>query len=139
MTAPDRKESLDRLLCPALLLTLLLFGLGALIYTRYFSHIPIARCFFFESWGIYCPGCGATRALLYLLQGQVLLSLRCNAGVFYFLVGTVVYLLSHGLARLTGRRWGIPFRTRYLLIGFGILLANSLVWNTLSHGFGIWM
>ncbi|WP_372720333.1 DUF2752 domain-containing protein [Novipirellula sp.] len=37
------------------------------------------KCQFYQATGIHCPGCGATRAVLALLHGDVLLSLRNNA------------------------------------------------------------
>lgn len=36
------------------------------------------RCALFVTTGFYCPGCGSTRALYYLLHGQLALALRCN-------------------------------------------------------------
>ncbi|GAA4470662.1 DUF2752 domain-containing protein [Novipirellula rosea] len=37
------------------------------------------KCQFYQATGIHCPGCGATRAVLALLHGDVLLALRNNA------------------------------------------------------------
>lgn len=36
------------------------------------------RCALYVTTGLYCPGCGSTRALYYLLHGEVAAALRCN-------------------------------------------------------------
>ncbi len=45
--------------------------------SRYAKWLP--RCMFHEMTGLYCPGCGATRALSALLHGDVRSSLHNNA------------------------------------------------------------
>ncbi|WP_442511058.1 DUF2752 domain-containing protein [Novipirellula sp. SH528] len=37
------------------------------------------KCQFYQTTGIHCPGCGATRAVMALLHGDMLLALRNNA------------------------------------------------------------
>ncbi|GAA5505007.1 DUF2752 domain-containing protein [Novipirellula caenicola] len=37
------------------------------------------KCQFYQSTGLHCPGCGATRAVLALLHGDVFLAVRNNA------------------------------------------------------------
>jgi Protein of unknown function (DUF2752) len=36
------------------------------------------KCVFYQATGLHCPGCGATRSLHALANGEVLLAIRCN-------------------------------------------------------------
>lgn len=135
------KKTLDDILYPALLCTCAVLLAAVLLYVRFFSHVSLPVCWFYEELHLYCPGCGCTRAFIALLQGNILGSLRYNPGVFYFALTVTVYLLTHTLYRLSrGRiRCAIPYNNIYLHIGFGILVCNALAWNILWHGFGITM
>ena len=42
-------------------------------------HAVYPQCFLYQTTGIYCAGCGATRALYALLHGRVLTALHDNA------------------------------------------------------------
>jgi hypothetical protein len=48
-------------------------------------------CMFLRITGLYCPGCGGTRALQCLLKGDVLGSVRLN---FITLIGVAIFLIS---------------------------------------------
>lgn len=48
-----------------------------LFYASYGAH-DIAVCLFKNATGLPCPSCGTTRALLYLLNGELLQSLSIN-------------------------------------------------------------
>ena len=51
----------------------------------------LPRCMFHQMTGLYCPGCGATRALSAMLHGDVLASLHNNLLLFP-LLALIVYL-----------------------------------------------
>ena len=51
----------------------------------------LPRCMFYQTTGLYCPGCGATRALSALLHGDVLASLHNNLLLFP-LLALIVFL-----------------------------------------------
>lgn len=135
------KRTLDDILYPATLCAAAVLAAAVLVYVRRFSHVPIAACWIYEELHLYCPGCGCTRAFEALLRGDLLHSLRYNAGVLYFAVGVTVYLLTQTVQRLSrGKiRCALAFRPIYLHLGFGILVLNALVWNILWHVFGITM
>ncbi len=68
---------------PALVRGTLLAG-GALLYLKVW--LPVTGlgipCVFHQATGLYCPGCGMTRAALALLQGEVPQAFRFNPLVF---------------------------------------------------------
>jgi hypothetical protein len=55
-------------------------------------HAVYPQCFLYRATGIYCAGCGATRALYALLHGRVLAALHDNA----LFVALLPFLLAWG-------------------------------------------
>lgn len=88
-----------------------------------FRHIP---CMLLYTAGIYCPGCGGTRAVFALLHGHILKALYYHPFVPYCAVLYTWFMISHTLEYLTKGRLsiGLKFRPIYLYIGLGIILAN---------------
>jgi hypothetical protein len=73
-----------------------ILGTGAIVF--FFNpstHGFFPTCMFHAATGLYCPGCGATRALYALLHGNFLLALKDNT----------LFIVS--LAALAG--WGARF------------------------------
>jgi hypothetical protein len=63
-----------------IVLLAVILGAGAMVY--FFNpstHGFFPTCMFHAATGLYCPGCGATRALYALLHGDFLLALKDNA------------------------------------------------------------
>lgn len=93
------------------------------------NYFPI--CPFHALTGLNCPGCGATRGIHALLNGDILTALHFNAMLVIFvpIAGYILFkLLSIGFR---GRSFSIPQNPRImlfslvslliLLIGFGIV------------------
>lgn len=79
--------------------------------------------------GLYCPGCGGTRAFLFFLHGQLGKSLYYNPAVSCVLIFCLVYMASHTLKHLTGGKIrGIHYRNLYCYLGLALLVANW-VWK----------
>lgn len=98
-------------------------------------------CVFWLLFGVYCPGCGGTRAVNALLHGHFLLSLWYHPLVLY---GTVMYLcfmMSWTLAKfhLFGIKKGIAFRAGYLYAMIAIVAVNFIAKNLLKFCFDIVM
>lgn len=56
-------------------------------------------CLFHLLTGLYCPGCGGTRAFRALLAGNLLLSIRYHPLVAYMAVVLTTELVSFGVSR----------------------------------------
>jgi len=94
-------------------------------------------CLFHLLTGFYCPGCGGTRAVKYLLQGQLQKSVQYHPLVFYVAVVVTAGVASHLLARICGRpEWRMQKYDRYVYLGIGVIVVNWILKNylLLVHG-----
>lgn len=111
-----------------------------LIYERIKGFLPAFPCIFSVFLGLYCPGCGGTRAVEALLHGHPLTALWYHPLVPYSAALYGGFMLSHILQRITGGRVrGWKFHNWYLYVALGIIAVNFLFKNILRLGFGIRM
>ena len=65
----------------------LVFVAGTLFLLYKLLPLPYDKlmvpCIFYSAFGLYCPGCGGTRAVSALLHGQILTSFICHPLVLY--------------------------------------------------------
>lgn len=95
-------------------------------------------CLFHLLTGLYCPGCGGTRAVRALLHGEILLSLQYHPLVLYGAVVIGAELLSLGAARAAKNpRLYLGHETLLVYIAVGIVIANWAIKNALLLFFGI--
>lgn len=66
--------------------TLFIFALAMIVVVYFYVTTPGLRdlvrphqCLFLQATGLFCPACGGTRALGYLLDGRLQLALKYNA------------------------------------------------------------
>lgn len=95
--------------------------------------IPITEinpypCSLYTLMGLYCPGCGGTRSVLFLMQGDWLTSFLYHPAVPYTAVLVGVYLISHTLNIFTkGKVKAMLFRPVYFYILIAIILIQWIV------------
>lgn len=103
-------------------------------------------CPFFRATGYYCPGCCGTRAVLYLLEGQIVKSFIYHPLVIYIASIYTVFMVSHTIERATSYYYikkercpiqGLKFRPWYLYGAVIVIFINVTVKNILIHA-GIW-
>jgi hypothetical protein len=95
------------------------------------QQVVLPLCAFHHATGLYCPGCGATRATHELLHGRVLVALRDNA--FWVLsLPLVVYAVASETRRLF---WGRPLPGDVLRRPrlFALLVAAAVVFGVLRN------
>jgi hypothetical protein len=87
-----------------------------------------APCTFHEVTGLYCPGCGATRAARFLIRGNIKESFIFNPIVLYVCIATFIFLIFVVKYRISGR---VLNKDRVILpmlyIGIFILLLNWII------------
>jgi hypothetical protein len=81
-----------------------LFAAALHAYAPAALHLP--ACPFHQWTGLYCPGCGSTRALHHLLNFEFVAALRCNLMLVILLPFLALWFGSRALA--TMRFWRGP-------------------------------
>ena len=130
----------DREAYPAAWITLGVLAAAFLIWRFALGEPTVSRCWVWEHWRVYCPGCGGTRALIALAHAQLGPALRYHPPVVITLALAGAYLLTQTVWRLRGRRgWALHYRPWWPAAIVGLFLVNCLARNVLWLGFGIAM
>ncbi|HBA46954.1 MAG TPA: DUF2752 domain-containing protein [Lachnospiraceae bacterium] len=138
--AEERTGPEDELFRIGLIFLAIGAGTVAAYYAWFHRFLPQIPCFFSEVLGIYCPGCGGTRAVEALLHGRFLQALWYHPLVPYgaFLFGG--FMLTQAMKRLGVRGIkGWKYHNWYLYGAVILILVNFLVKNGLRLGWGILM
>lgn len=104
-----------------------------------FQIIPPSLLMLFPScmirniFGIYCPGCGGTRAVAAFLRGDFLTSFVSHPLVLYTAAVGGWFLLSQTIERASRHRLkiGMRYRDGYIWAALAILIINFLIKNLL--------
>ena len=87
-------------------------------------------CLFHLLTGLYCPGCGGTRAFRALLAGNLLLSIRYHPLVAYMAVVLTAELVSFGVSRAAKNpRLYLGHEAFFIYTATDLVLANWLFKN----------
>lgn len=131
---------------PAYLLWLVCVGVGVLMamllaldaWTPFRLESLTWPCAIYRSTGLYCGGCGGTRAVFALLRGEILRSLCYHPVVLYGAVCYLVFLVRGVIALLSGGRYTfMRFRLVYVYVGVGITVVQLVVKNYFLLRYGV--
>lgn len=121
----------------------IVFLAGAIFFVYRFVPLPYDKlmtpCILHSIFGLYCPGCGGTRAIYALLHGHVLASFICHPLVLYTAGCGGWFLISQSIERFSRHRIriGMRFRDIYVWIALGIVVVNFIIKNLLLLAFHI--
>lgn len=84
-------------------------------------------CVFQMMTGLYCPGCGGTRALWFLLHGDILKSLWYHPLIFYTAMLLIWWMISEMRKRCFGKN-GFKLH-RWMIVGGILITFVNWVWK----------
>lgn len=102
-------------------------------------HDIIGVCPMYKQYGLYCFGCGGTRAVYALLHGDILLSIKYHPIIFYIAVMYIYAMLRYLLYTLS-KHLIRPFRFRpeHGYIAIAVIILQCVAKNFLVIVFGIY-
>lgn len=87
-------------------------------------------CMFHAVTGLYCPGCGGTRACKYLLHGDILKSIQYHPLVLYMAAVFLLEVASYALSKCLHRpKLHVKRYMLFIYIGVAVVVVNWLVKN----------
>lgn len=87
-------------------------------------------CMFQKLTGLYCPGCGGTRAVKALLRGNILVSALYHPFVIYCAAVGLVFAVSYVIYWKTKKpAFRLYLENGFLYAGLAILAINFVVKN----------
>lgn len=115
-----------------------LLFIGGILWLMYqLFPVPFSTlllpCLVNSTLGLYCPGCGGTRAVAALLHGDLVTSFICHPLVPYAAIGGGWFLLSQSVERISRHKIkiGLKYRDGYIWAALGILIINFIIKNLL--------
>lgn len=128
----NRKQEKEIYICGLILLGILLFWLAAeRLLGLEFSLPP---CVFHSLTGLYCPGCGGTRACRLLLSGHIFQSFLYHPGVLLADVLYVWFMVSHTIEFVSKGRLkiGLPYTDKFLYLEVVVIILQCLAKNMMK-------
>lgn len=106
------------------------------MFLQQLNIFPSFPCGLRELFGIYCPGCGGTRALIALFQGHFFRSLICNPAII--LGGLLILYYEAGviftLTKKNGKRY-FYYKKWPLYFYLAVVAAFAVIRDVLLMGF----
>lgn len=128
----NRKQEKEIYICGLILLGILLFWLAAeRLLGLEFSLPP---CVFHSLTGLYCPGCGGTRACRLLLSGHIFQSFLYHPGVLLAAALYVWFMVSHTIEFVSKGRLkiGLPYTDKFLYLEVVVIILQCLAKNMMK-------
>lgn len=115
-----------------LLLFLVLAAVGIKVWTDVWGK-SLPPCMLHKLTGLYCPGCGGTRAFMALFRGRPIISFLYHPLVLYAALIGGWFMISHTIEKLSRGRLeiGMKYRDGWMWGALCLVGANFAVKNIL--------
>lgn len=116
----------------AILITYIIVILLVIIYFSFLkNYISIPACPIYTHLDIFCPACGGTRAIISLLNFDIISSILFNPIVIYTLFFSTLYIITESFNIAFNKNINIHAKL-ILKIGIFILFANWIIKNIVT-------
>ena len=114
-------------------------AVGAFYLYHHNPHSYPLPCIFYMMTGLYCPGCGGTRAVRLLLTGHIWKSFLHHPGVLFAAALYLWFMVSQTIERLSKGKLevGLPYSDRFLYWEIVVILIQCLIKNLVKIFWGI--
>ncbi|NLK70352.1 MAG: DUF2752 domain-containing protein [Clostridiales bacterium] len=98
------------------------------LYEKYIYSIHFP-CLFNVLTGYLCPGCGNTRSIIELLNGNILLSLKYNPFIIISFIFLILLYIEIFTSTFFVHKKIIPRSNKFLFIALGIMIFYYFIRN----------
>lgn len=113
----------------AILITYIVLFIGIIVYLTFANKfIKIPDCPIYSHFGLYCPACGGTRAVISLFHLKLIKSFLYHPIVLYTFIVTTCYLIIETINNIRKTNIKIEWK-KFIKIGIIILLLNWIIQN----------
>ena len=125
-----KKKSILFKICVVILpIISIIFIYGAVnLYKHYIYSIKFP-CLFNLLTGYFCPGCGNTRSILALFNGNIFLSLRYNPFIILLFVFLILLYIELFTSTFFVHKKIIPRSNKFLFVTLGIMIIYYFIRN----------
>lgn len=119
-------------LCIVCGVVILIFICVCKIWKLSLTEIVPGYCVLLEYTGYYCAGCGGTRSVMALFQGDFISCFKYHPGVFYMAGLYLAVIVSHTLNIITGNKVkAMRVRPIYFYILIAVILVQWILKDVL--------
>ena len=101
------------------------------LFTPFSLKNIVPPCMLHQLTGLYCPGCGGTRAVMALIKGRCLSSFFYHPVVLYSFLLAAYFMITNSIQLVLRNKWniGMKYKDRYLYLLVGLILGNWVIQN----------
>lgn len=115
-----------------------IIGISLIVFTPLEISDIVPGCSFKSIVGIYCPGCGGTRAVAYFVSGHWIKSFIYHPFVPYCGILYIIFMTRGTLAFFSKEKYKyMKFRNGYIYFGIAIILTQFVIKDVLLLAYGI--
>lgn len=134
---PGKKPEYNLYLAGLVFAVVSVLGTALLFFTPLNLSYIIPACSFKTVTGMYCPGCGGTRAVWCFITGHWIKSFLYHPFVPYCGILYIIFMVKGTLAVATKERIRyMKFRNGYIFSGIAIILFQFVIKNALLLIYG---